>query len=839
MEGKKYLTKISAMLICLILILQIIIPTIVSAVEASTEYFKIKETNLTVSAFKEKYGKKISEAENINIYKENIKASETDFVTTGMTIHIANNNSILYTIVVRGDINCDGKLSATDLSQMRLNETGLEELEGARLAATDINYDGKTTVLDRSQLRMLLVGLELPQDSTNISGEIKIVPSVTEPAKEVTIKVEWPQNAETLTKQISIDGGKTFTTYSTEVVVKENTTIVARLIDGQNKVIASASLQLTNIDNKAPEKFELTAIHKIANYITLSGTAIDKESGIGGYYYSYDDGETWLPKTGTENNSYTFTNIPAATTVNLRMKAEDKVGNEVITEAVSKRTFSRGIDILKKKLSAGIEINEELQTITLPDGRAYRLVITEDGGYKIVSIGGKSSIATQEDHEKELKAVIKNIEKDGPKTVTEILETVKEQGLGEISAADNTLMIELTTEYIFYKVAEDENGTHKFVFVDRILKNGLTASGQNIEQEVVDNMQELLNEMSQQENFTIAGYLQEGVNQGYVLAENINKTQGTFEVQIENGPVYKVVKDEDQYIVELIGLAEEIHNGFMAQKIEEELVRGLKEEMLDWAIADGITTEQKVDREAGTYETNEGQYKKAVIELEEGNYKTEDTTKTEGAKITYTEKPQFPTITNIVELEVKAEYEKGIAKIEIISEIGETLEEKKYTDNRTNITESFNITSNGQYKIKVTTTDGKETEKTVFIAQVGNLLPIGVTIEPEEPRNTTKIGTQNGKETGPITVTIKYSENVAFNNEDRYQYQIGTTEGTWQTATRLQRIEGITENCTIYARYWDGTNSIKQISNIPLDIHLMVNLHMKQMWHQMNLHMKQ
>ena len=817
MENKRYFTKIFAVLVTIILILQVLVPTVAYAADANSEYFRIKDTNLTVSDFKQKYAENIADLANQNIYKENTKVADTDLVATGMTIRSASDNTVLYTIVVRGDINCDGKISATDLSQFKMHETSIEKIDGARLEAADINYDGRISVLDRSQLKMLLVGLSLPDDEITVTGEIKIVPSSTEIAKEITVTVTWPQNTEGLTKQISINNGQTFETYTEPVVVKENTTVIARLVNTNGKVVASASLELTNIDSTAPESFELSVIHKIANYITLSGNTTDAQSGIEAYFYSYDDGQNWTPKSGTTNTTHTFTNIPAASLVKLRMKATDKVGNETITESKAQRTFSTGIDILKKRLSNAITIDEELQTITLPDGRAYRLTITETGGYNIVAVGTKDNIATQDDMETKLSEFITNLEQDGPKTTTEILEAAKEQGLGEINGTNQTLMIELTSDYIFYRVVEKEDGTHEFTFVDRILKNGLTASGQNIEVEVVNNMQTLLEEMSASSDFTVAGFLQAGVDRGYVLEENINKTQGTFEIQIENGPVYKVAKTDEGYTLELVGLAEEIQEGLIAQRIEEELIKGLKGEILDWAIADGLTTEDKVDRDEGTYETNNGEYKKVVINLEAGDYGIEDATKPDGAKITYTENPQFPTMTNMVELGVKAEYEKGITKVEIISELGEVLDQKQYSNNPTTVEEQFNLTANGTYIIRVTTTDGKVTEKSVFIAQIGSLLPIGVTITPEEPRNTVSEGTQNGVETGPITVTLKYSENVTFDNEDRYQYQIGSTTGTWTTANTVERIEGITENCTIYARYWDGQNSLKQIA-IVIDI---------------------
>ena len=85
---------------------------------------------------------------------------ETDLVTTGMEIRTSEGQTV-NTIVIRGDISCDGKVTATDLSQFKQHDTGLTKLTGARLQAADINFDGNVTVVDHTQLKMLIVGLPL------------------------------------------------------------------------------------------------------------------------------------------------------------------------------------------------------------------------------------------------------------------------------------------------------------------------------------------------------------------------------------------------------------------------------------------------------------------------------------------------------------------------------------------------------------------------------------------------------------------------------------------------------------------------------------------------------
>ncbi|MCL2860119.1 MAG: hypothetical protein FWF46_06125 [Oscillospiraceae bacterium] len=80
-----------------------------------------------------------------------------------------------------------------------------------------------------------------------ISGEISIVPDTTDIVTGLGITVNWPNNIDGLTKQISIDGGNTFTPYTGKVTMTANGTVIARLIDGNNNIIKTASLTVTNI----------------------------------------------------------------------------------------------------------------------------------------------------------------------------------------------------------------------------------------------------------------------------------------------------------------------------------------------------------------------------------------------------------------------------------------------------------------------------------------------------------------------------------------------------------------------------------------------------------------
>lgn len=75
-------------------------------------------------------------------------------VATGMTITItANETTSDYTVVVRGDVSGDGKLSAIDYVKLRNFLDEVSSLQGAYLYGADTSCDGKVSALDYVKLR--------------------------------------------------------------------------------------------------------------------------------------------------------------------------------------------------------------------------------------------------------------------------------------------------------------------------------------------------------------------------------------------------------------------------------------------------------------------------------------------------------------------------------------------------------------------------------------------------------------------------------------------------------------------------------------------------------------
>lgn len=75
-------------------------------------------------------------------------------VATGMTIEITTNGSTQkYTVVIRGDLSGDGKLTALDYVKLRNYLDGVTTLKGAYLESADTSKDGKISALDYVKLR--------------------------------------------------------------------------------------------------------------------------------------------------------------------------------------------------------------------------------------------------------------------------------------------------------------------------------------------------------------------------------------------------------------------------------------------------------------------------------------------------------------------------------------------------------------------------------------------------------------------------------------------------------------------------------------------------------------
>ena len=82
-----------------------------------------------------------------------------DRAIVGTSMELKINEKESYKLVIRGDLNGDGKLTITDLSKMKAFIVNLFTFNDKYMEmAADINYSNNITVTDLSQIKMMLVG---------------------------------------------------------------------------------------------------------------------------------------------------------------------------------------------------------------------------------------------------------------------------------------------------------------------------------------------------------------------------------------------------------------------------------------------------------------------------------------------------------------------------------------------------------------------------------------------------------------------------------------------------------------------------------------------------------
>ena len=84
-------------------------------------------------------------------------------VGTGFTVRILNNLGDLYTafnVVIKGDINGDGRISIVDLARVQRHLLEIDILQGAYAQAADINGDGRLSIVDLARVQRHLLDIE-------------------------------------------------------------------------------------------------------------------------------------------------------------------------------------------------------------------------------------------------------------------------------------------------------------------------------------------------------------------------------------------------------------------------------------------------------------------------------------------------------------------------------------------------------------------------------------------------------------------------------------------------------------------------------------------------------
>ena len=106
----------------------------------------------------------------VNMIKTNFNTSEvkvydsykeitSGIVKTGLKFKIKNNGEeATYTVILYGDTNCDGKISAQDFAKVKSHLLGATKLSGDSIYSADTNKDGKISAQDFAKIKSHLLG---------------------------------------------------------------------------------------------------------------------------------------------------------------------------------------------------------------------------------------------------------------------------------------------------------------------------------------------------------------------------------------------------------------------------------------------------------------------------------------------------------------------------------------------------------------------------------------------------------------------------------------------------------------------------------------------------------
>ena len=208
------------------------------------------------------------------------------------------------------------------------------------IVVTKEGYRFEVTIEDTTY-----VGNEDGEGNTEVDiSKVKItITSTPENWTRDKVKVKITSNVTRVSKEYSIDGGKSWNKYENEIEVQDNgTEIQARGVNEKNEKTEVVKKKIENIDRLAPNTFAPT-IKVIKNRLEITASTIDKEatakdgkSGIKGYKFSKDNGSNW---TGLiTEGKYTYENLQPGTTYPIKVKAVDNAGNEVETNTTNGTT---------------------------------------------------------------------------------------------------------------------------------------------------------------------------------------------------------------------------------------------------------------------------------------------------------------------------------------------------------------------------------------------------------------------------------------------------------------------------------------------------------------------
>ena len=99
-----------------------------------------------------------SNVKEVKVLNSSNKEITSGLVTTGQKIVITTSTTETYNVIVYGDTNGDGKVSAQDFSKIKSHILKSSTLTGAYISAADVNKDGKVSAQDFSKVKSHILG---------------------------------------------------------------------------------------------------------------------------------------------------------------------------------------------------------------------------------------------------------------------------------------------------------------------------------------------------------------------------------------------------------------------------------------------------------------------------------------------------------------------------------------------------------------------------------------------------------------------------------------------------------------------------------------------------------
>ena len=295
---------------------------------------KVTIANLCINGYWVDYEKNEAKIDRpctpgVKVIKE-IDTTQISATLSSITIpYTANEENITVTAEVE-DENGD-KVTGTVTNGV-VTFSGLKAGKTYKYTITARDTSGNETVSKGTVVTANFNNIDINVDDANWTNK-----------KTITITTEENLNGTGTELQYKIGSGS-WTKYTEAFEISENTTIYARLKNGEN-TSNEETLTITKIDTSAPTKASFTHTETDTS-ITVKASGEDEESKIG-YYQFTKDGTTWTDV--QTSDTFTFTGLSAGEKVNIKVRVINNTYRNEVNSKNYKESDSEEVTIPKAK----------------------------------------------------------------------------------------------------------------------------------------------------------------------------------------------------------------------------------------------------------------------------------------------------------------------------------------------------------------------------------------------------------------------------------------------------------------------------------------------------------